>query len=268
MKKIAINFSDANFSKLRRLNTTTAKWFGGVDEVREFSPRDIDPDFYNANKAILKQKRGSGYWLWKPYFIKRTLESCELGDYIFYCDSGAIYINTIDHLISTMCLHNDDLMLFESPLIERQWTNEYLINSFGMQDSKEINENQLIGGYILLKKTENTVAFINEFLELCQKEDFITDVMTEDKDEAINHRHDQSILSLLAKKRGIKPYKDPSDYGVFPLRYLSVSRLFKVNEYQDNYPVIVLSNRKAHPVIYWAKFKLRVILKKVFGYGI
>lgn len=268
MKKIAINFSDANFSKIRRLNTITAKWFGGVDEVKEFSPEDIDPEFYDANKVILKQNRGGGYWLWKPYFIKRALESCELGDYLFYCDSGAIYINSIDHLISVMKSNNDDLMLFEVPLIERQWTNSHLIKSMSMQESSLLNENQIVSGYILIKKTKKTVAFIDDYLELCKKEEFITDIMTEEDEEAFDHRHDQSILSLLAKKRGIKPYKDPSDYGAFPLRYLSVSRLFKINGYKDNYPVIVLSNRKAHPVIYWVKFKVRIILKKVFGYGV
>lgn len=266
--KVAINYSDSRFERNRRWNTMTAKLFGGVDKVVEYSPSDIDLEFYEKNSKVLNQSRGGGYWLWKPYFIAKTLSDLSDGDYLFYSDSGSIYINCIDHLIETVETNGDDIMLYESPLIERQWSNSYLIKNMGLESSHQLNENQIIGGFILLKKTSRSIEFIRNYLELCQKDGLLTDEMTLENEEAIEHRHDQSILSLLAKINKIKPYRDPSDYGLFPLRYLSMSRLFKVNKYQDNYPVIVLSNRKAHPVIYWVKFKVRAVLKKVFGYAV
>jgi len=262
--KIAINFSDKNFNKARKLNSRTAKYFGGFDKVLEFSPEDIDSDFYEAHKSILSKKRGGGYWLWKPYFIDQTLEQCNEGDYIFYCDSGAYYINKIDYLIRALELNNQEIMLFENPLIEVQWTNEYLLNSLNCNHASFLYSNQIIAGYILIKKSEKSVAFIKEYLKLCTNENYLTDIKTKKNEIAFTHRHDQSILSLLAKTNNITPYKDPSDYGKFPLRYFSKNRLFRSNEYDDNYPVIILSNRKENPYVYLSKYIVRSFFNKMF----
>jgi len=263
--KIAINFSDENFNKTRRLNSNTAKWFGGFDEVLEFSPEDIDLNFYEANKSILSQKRGGGYWLWKPYFIDQVLERYDDGDYFFYCDSGAFYINKIDYLIRTLESNKQEIMLFESPLIERQWTNEYLLNSINCKHESFQYSNQIVSGYILIKKSEKSVAFFKKYLELCTNENYLTDVKTTKNEIAFDHRHDQSILSLLAKANNITPYKDPSDYGKFPFRYFANNRLFRINEYDDNYPVIVLSNRKENPYVYLLKYIIRSLLNKILS---
>jgi len=40
-----------------------------VDEYYNYGPNDIDNEFKKKNIEILSQKRGNGYWLWKPYFI-------------------------------------------------------------------------------------------------------------------------------------------------------------------------------------------------------
>ncbi|MCF7456232.1 hypothetical protein [Vibrio sp. A1-1] len=261
--KVALNFADENFSRIRRLNSKTAKWFGNFDKVFEFTPKDIDDEFFEANKSILCQKRGGGYWLWKPYFINETLKRQSYGDYIFYCDSGAFYINSIDHLIERLESSKQDIMLFEAPLIEGQWTNEYLLNSLGFDNDAVKFSNQIIGGYILIKKTESSVSFIRDYLELCTNENYLTDIKTKKNEMAFSHRHDQSILSVLAKSKNIKPFKDPSDYGKFPFRYFSKDRLFRINTNTDEYPVIVLSNRKANPYIYALKYYLRSLLKMI-----
>ena len=90
---LCINYSNEGlFSPRQQLQTQTAYLFG-ADKVREYSPKDIDPYFYVMNKFVLDLPRGAGYWLWKPYIIKDALASVEDGDYVFYVDSGAFYIN-------------------------------------------------------------------------------------------------------------------------------------------------------------------------------
>ncbi len=260
--KVAINFADDRFKKAQKLNSRTAKLFGGADKVIEYSPRDIDPVFYSANQSILSQKRGGGYWLWKPYFILKTLESLNEGDYLFYCDSGAFYIGSIDHIIKVMELNGDDIAIFETPLIEREWTNKYLLNELQCDEDKYLNSNQIAGGYILLKKSSKSIEFISEYLRLCCNGAYITDMHTDKGGEVFDHRHDQSILSLLAKNNNLTRYKDPSDYGAFPFKYFAKGRLFRVNEYKNDYPVIVISNRKANPYTYLIKYYIKVALRK------
>jgi len=260
--KVALNFADENFTNAQKLNSKTALWFGGFDKVYSFSPHNIDEKFYTDNASILKQKKGCGFWLWKPYFISKVLAQLSNDDYLFYCDSGAYYINTIDYLIDVMETNHENIMLFENPLLERQWTNKNLFKEMDAMDDWYKDTNQITGGYILLKKSDAAVDFIHEYLGYCVQENLVTDLMTTEDEEALEHRHDQSILSILGKKHKIHVYKDPSDYGIFPHRYFAEGRVLKINQYSDQYPVVVLSNRDANPFIYFIKYRLRNFLRR------
>ena len=108
--KVLINYADDLFLSSQKLNSQTGLEVGGFDQVVSFSPSDIDPSFYSANRKILGQKRGNGYWLWKPYFIKRMLDNVKMGDYIFYSDSGAYFLQSIDPLIEISAGSRQDLI--------------------------------------------------------------------------------------------------------------------------------------------------------------
>ena len=89
---LVINYANEGFRSWQQLQTKTAYLFG-ANKVREYSAKDIDDDFYTRNKFILDQKRGAGYWLWKPYIIKDAFSTVNDGDYVFYVDSGAFFID-------------------------------------------------------------------------------------------------------------------------------------------------------------------------------
>jgi len=261
--KILINFADENFRSKQKANSFTGKYIGGFDKIYEYSPSDIDDEFIKANKNIFDQKRGFGYWLWKPYIILKVLEQHNEGDYIFYCDSGAFFINSINHLIKAMDAQSMDVMLFETPLIECQWTNQYLFDALNLNEDKYRLSNQILATYMLVKKSESSISFIKEYLTLCSNEDYLTDKHKSENKIAIDHRHDQSILSLLAKSRNIIPFKDPSDYGKYPFKYFTNNRLFKIKTYAERYPVIILSSRKVHPLKYFTKYLFRNLIKSI-----
>lgn len=90
----------------------------------EFSPDDIPASYKEQHVDIFSVKRGYGLWLWKPYFIVQTLKSLNEGDYLFYCDSGAYFLKPIDLLISVMEHDKQEIMCYEIPLLECQWTSE------------------------------------------------------------------------------------------------------------------------------------------------
>src|SRR5262245_10922235 len=85
---VLLNYANERFAQVQRRNCETGLAVGGFDRVQAYGPADIDPEFAAKNRHILSQPRGNGYWLWKPYFIARTLESLEHGDWLFYCDAG------------------------------------------------------------------------------------------------------------------------------------------------------------------------------------
>ncbi len=69
---------------------------GKVDYFYAYGPKDIDIEFKLSNNDILSRNRGNGYWLWKPYFILKTLkEKLREGDYLIYTDATILYLSLI-----------------------------------------------------------------------------------------------------------------------------------------------------------------------------
>ena len=48
-----------------------------------------DNEFWDKHSNFIeKNKRGFGYWIWKPYIIKKTMQTLNTGDVLLYLDSG------------------------------------------------------------------------------------------------------------------------------------------------------------------------------------
>merc|ERR1719210_2660418 len=63
----------------------------GVNEARAYSRQDLGPDWVAKNHEILSQRRGAGWWLWKPYLILRTLNDRSIPWYtgvVMWVDAG------------------------------------------------------------------------------------------------------------------------------------------------------------------------------------
>lgn len=247
--KIVINYADSVYREAQRYNTKTALKVGGANRVIEFSRDSIDKEFLSNNSDILNLKRGGGYWLWKPYIIKKALDMCDDGDYIFYVDSGAYFINTMDFLIREMEKCNISLMSFSIPFKELQYSKRDILEFFNVWESRKELGDQRLAGFILLKKCDKTIRFINEFLEIATKDSLITDSPSLHQPEDVNfieNRHDQSIFSLLCKKYNIPDFRDPSEYGIYPILYHTKSTW--LNDYKpsmdSDYPQILALHRK------------------------
>ena len=118
-----INYATPDFEAWRRLGSATALWFGGFERVTELAPRHIDDAFRCRNADILRQPRGAGYWLWKPYFIERTLGAMADGEILCYADSAYVFLRSMAPLVEVMRRTDTDVMAFRLLVqIERVWT--------------------------------------------------------------------------------------------------------------------------------------------------
>ena len=95
---IAANYADRRFRRAQRLNSKTARQWG-ADCVIEYTAEDIDPAFRAANKEILDNPRGGGYYLWKPYVFYKAYQELGDRDYLIYTDAGSVYVDEIRKLI-------------------------------------------------------------------------------------------------------------------------------------------------------------------------
>lgn len=173
----------------------------GFNRIYKYTRRDIDDSFYPKNKAILDQKRGAGYWLWKPYFILKTMKELPDDAVIIYADSGLIFRKPIDIILKRM--ENHDILVLShgrsTPLRKHLKKEAYQAFGFPLTESI-LNAENVWGFFIVVKNTPKTRAFIQRWLDVCEKAEAITD---EPLDRALQdplfeyHQHDQALLSPL-----------------------------------------------------------------------
>ena len=241
----SINFATKNFLTAQKINTFTALKFGKVNQTIEYSDKNISREFLEKNKEILSKKRGAGYWLWKPYFINKTLnERINDGDYLVYVDSGALYVNSVMNLISLMNQNKTDVMTFEQIFIEKMWTKRDIFITLSCDKPDYFNSPQVFGGFIVVKKTNFSTFLINQWLYYSEIKNLILDVPNvlgkPNYPGFIENRHDQSILSLLVKKYNLTRFKNPTETRFQISKNYSKSYIKKELE---SYPIIFYCGR-------------------------
>jgi hypothetical protein len=205
--KILISYADKIYIKAQQKNAISGFENGNFDCVIKYNKSHIDDVFYNKNKHILDQERGAGYWLWKPYFIYKTMEKMDSNDILFYCDAGHSFYNKIDHLIPELEKSNNKMLLTIAGQKLSEYTKRDCFYYMG-HDTPDYHEAKSpSAAFIILKKNKFTLNVIKEWLDYGQDYRIITDSKNECGKENLpnfkDHRHDQSILGILAKKYNI-----------------------------------------------------------------
>jgi hypothetical protein len=198
-----INYANSGYVQSRAKQKETALTIAGINKVIEYNYGDIDDDFKRTCSKHFGNPRGAGFWVWKPYFILKTLDTLNDGDVLVYCDSGSYFKDSIVPYIEKM---KGSIMLFypdNKGFIEKVWTKMDILEHLQVQDDTSILRSvQLEAGFILLKKSDISYRFILEWLELCKDYHLISDEASLKPNlwEFAENRHDQSLLSVLGKK--------------------------------------------------------------------
>lgn len=247
-RKVLLNFANERFRESQRLNSQTGRELGGFDEAVSYSPDDLPWDFRRRHSHILRHQIGAGYWLWKPYFVLQTLEELSEGDYLFYCDAGSYFVHSIEPLIEIARATGQDVLTFGLPYPEKQWTKRDAFLLLEVDTPRFTDTRQRLSGFILWRKSETSLELARDWLKYAQDERALTDMPNQlgwpNYKQFTGHRHDQSILSLLAKLRNLPAYRDPSQFG---------------NEYAHEFPnspypqLIELTRARCHLRV-WQKF--------------
>jgi hypothetical protein len=218
----------------------------GVDLCAMATETYIYPYFKLLNQDIFRNKRGCGYWLWKPYLIWEQLNRIGDGEILIYSDAGVEFIGNVNHIISRM---DQDVFLFGNNWNHADWCKFDVM--------KAINFSHIIGGanglvsygdlkqaqasVIFIRKSPESVRFVKEWLLWCQMPGFIDDSpsIAPNTPTFQEHRHDQAILTCLQIKHGYRLHWWPASYSDGAFVY------DKLPQYAgDDYPVLFNHHRK------------------------
>lgn len=196
-------FSDEKGTRISREVWALRSAGGGrfFDEILTYRKKHLGEEFILQQAAHFKHSRGAGYWVWKPRVVQLLLEKMAEGDELLYLDSGCEVIG--DLTAGFDLLARQDIVPFYQPYCEKQWTKMDLVVRMGATQ-EHLNDIQPWAGGILLKKTAASVKLVNEWVELACDLHLIDDSPSILPNDPCfqEHRHDQSIWSLLVKRDG------------------------------------------------------------------
>lgn len=207
MKKHLVTYGDTNYKDIKESFLKSAVTAGFFDEIHSFSELDLDAGFYKKIYEPVKSCRGGGYWIWKPYFVKKILNNLETNDILIYCDAGCTINkngkNRFNQYIDMVLAAESGTVDFALNWREYQFTKAEVFSYF--QSASEImNSAQLVGGILILRKCPHTIKLVDLWLETAVNHPFLfTDEQKSSQYEGfIDHRHDQSIFSVIRKTYG------------------------------------------------------------------
>ena len=225
MKKYFVTFgSTHNYSNnLQRIKNEAEK-LNFYDEICIYTENDFDEEYLKLHGGFIKNNDiGYGFWIWKSYFIKKTMERMNMGDILVYADCGCHLVNneialnrlnSYIHLCDKIKYGN---LSFQMCFPEKQYTKMDVFEKLDCINEKMFNSGQLVGGIFILKKCDHTIDLINKYYELCSNYNLINNSPSKLANDPsfIVHRHDQSVFSILRKKMGTITIPDETWFNNF-----------------------------------------------------
>jgi len=201
------------------------------DEVKFFTDIDLrsDPYFWPKHgEFIQKNRRGYGYWLWKSYIIKKTMESMSDGEILLYldcgCEIGAMHKTKLTEYFEHV---KTDLLIGTWTQVEKYWNKQDLLLHLNITDAQHLNSPQRQGGAVLYYVCDRTREFVNMWYNTCCDYHMIDDTpsIAANPQYFREHRHDQSVFSLLVKKYNLVCSKSLGECASINRNKSGISRL-------------------------------------------
>ena len=225
-KKYLITFGDQKYQpycKKLKEKADSLNWF---TEVIIESP-DTIPEFIEKHKDFIsKNKRGYGYWIWKPYVILKHLKEIKDNDILVYVDSKCKIIEKnkkrLDEYIEMLNNSKSGIIRYRLPHLERHWTKTYTLKKLGIIDNKDVIEtNQIHATVHFIRKTNHAITYYQKWLDIMENDYNLIndDLMGEDRLPGFReNRHDQSVSSIIGKTNDCIIIDDETFNGIGPFQ--------------------------------------------------
>lgn len=222
MKKHLVSYGNIEFSLSNERIREEARKINIFDSINIYSELDLPP--FITNSVLFSEKRGGGYWIWKPYVILKKLAEIDDDDLIVYSDSGNELFQSTDWDEFFSFMNDKDGLFFEydeatnygwndydenysdSPKL-KHWTKKNTISFFQeyfKNENEWLEKPKIMAGFFIIKKSMKIQKFINDWLNtmIYHPKLVVDNFHYQNKNENIyfsEHRHDQSILSILIR---------------------------------------------------------------------
>jgi len=212
-KTIFTSFGNEKFTNSINRIKNEAESFNIFDNIVIYNDENLKnnfPEFWSSHGNFINNNnnRGYGYWIWKSFIVLKTLESMNENDILVYADAGCELnnngVNRLKDYFEIVKNSNYGVLSFELTYPEKEWTKMDLFNELDMNTYEHLNSIQLMATSFILKKCDHTMKLVSEWYKYSSIYHLIDDSESNVKNDDMfcEHRHDQSIFSLIRKKYG------------------------------------------------------------------
>jgi hypothetical protein len=205
-----VSFADGPFRPRAARFAAQAASLEVFDRIDVLEKKDLPQRFLDQHGSFL-HGRGFGYWIWKPVVIAEGLARLKPNDLMVYLDVGfTMDPRGRDRMLDyfRICRDSTDQMLsFMNVYTEEMWTKADLAVRLGVHGCPGVmSTSQLTSGFLVLGNTPSNRDLVNAWAEVAVEDGYRfsddSPSRTENHHRFQEHRHDQSISSLLRKIRG------------------------------------------------------------------
>jgi len=211
-----LSFGDGSFdyrAAVRRIAREASREysFASINAYNFLQLKNEFPDFWNQYRSfILSNKRGAGYWLWKPFIILEQLKRIGDNDVVLYADAGCEFRHGREFELANIVERTFDIAACELNAGDghgwkdyniETWTNAYTLKKMGCPACL-LTLPQFSATLVFVRNTSASKSFISDWLHFATVDgcSCLIDRDTGNDSQAFKeHRHDQSIFSILAR---------------------------------------------------------------------
>lgn len=199
-----------------------ARKAGLFREIKIYRKQDLnglqEPISQQGIRLTENFSKGYGYWIWKPAVVVDYLSRApEDVDFVLFCDVGCSFGDPgkfeESYLQVLSGLNSKGPTLVQSMRQESTWTRKAVIDlyeEYGIANETETG--QFISGVHFWANDDLSLQIAKEWKDLCESNPaqllLDPDPIYEELPAFEGHRHDQSLLSLIAKTHSIRPIKE------------------------------------------------------------
>jgi hypothetical protein len=179
--------------------------FASIKVFSELESFEYTKDLLD-HKDFLYSTRGFGYWIWKYFLISKLMCDVKDDDVILYCDSGCTLnpngLSRLKYYVNTT--YECGSLVFDVGHPEFKYTKMDTYNRVFKNDLSHLETNQICATVFFLKNTSINRNIIEKIKSILIERNYhyATDEQSELQNDSrfLEHRHDQSVFSLIAKQ--------------------------------------------------------------------
>jgi hypothetical protein len=207
-----LTFHDGVHSRFKLATKCLMQWaydYGIFETICVSSIRMLkdEPEFRHHLPFVFSNKRGFGYWIWKPFAIRKAMRQLKEGDTLVYMDACTkLNIEGKQRFLEYLQWVRESkygTLVIGSPHLVKTWCKMDLVSRLHAEDCLE--KEMLMAGILFLTKNQMTMHMIDVWCTLVSDYHLLDDTPSRIPNDSSfkEHRHDQSIFTLLFYKHPV-----------------------------------------------------------------